>query len=129
MRLGLTGLRSHSSPSVRTCAFTHVGRYCLNDLHKAAGGEKKHQLSNWLRSEQTNALIDELTETRFRVSEQNQPLKTYRGGDGWQGTFVCKELVYAYAMWISPKFNLKVIRAYDTLSMPQVPTRMPIETR
>lgn len=91
------------------------GRYCLNDLHKASGDEKLHQPSNWLRTDQTKSLVKELTDPQNRGSEQNQPLKVYKGGDGWQGTFVRRELVYAYAMWISPSFHIKVIRGYDTM--------------
>lgn len=86
------------------------GRYCLNDLHKAAGGEPKHKPAEWLRYSTAKDLIDEL-----KVGNPTlYPLATAMGRFG--GTFVVKELVYAYAMWISPKFHLEVIRSYDRLA-------------
>lgn len=103
------------------------GLYSLNDLHKASGGEDRHKPTNFLRLESTAELVGVLTaeldgDAQKRASEQNQAfmsdkvLRVVKGGVGQQGTFVCKELVYAYAMWISPVFNLRVIRAFDVLA-------------
>jgi len=86
------------------------GRFCLNDLHKSAGGEKLHQPSNWLRMQQTIDLISVLESEECKT----KPLEVINGGNN-RGTFVVKELVYAYATWISAKFFLSVIRAYDSL--------------
>lgn len=91
------------------------GRYCLNDLHRAAGGEKRHQPSNWSCLTQTQELIAEISSAHGITGAA--PLVTLTGGVN-QGTFVCKELVYSYAMWISPKFNLKVIRTFDAVQNP-----------
>lgn len=107
------------------------GRYCLNDLHKASGSKSKDQPSKWLITQQAIDLIDfiksEITDTGILVTEQNQPLKIYQGGNGWQGTFVLKPLVYAYAMWISAKFHLAVIRAYDALVTKSVSLPEPLQ--
>ncbi|WP_339053067.1 KilA-N domain-containing protein [Arsenophonus endosymbiont of Crataerina pallida] len=88
---------------VRQDAF---GRYCLNDLHKAAGDLKKDSPAYWLANKQTQELIEQF------LSEGGIPVSVIRGGVE-QGTYVAKELVYAYAMWISAAFNLKVIRTFD----------------
>ena len=83
------------------------GRFCLNDLHKAAGGEQKHRPKYWLKNQQTQEVIAELSKGGIPPIFVKQGL----------GTFVVKELVYLYAMWISPAFMLQVIRAYDALIM------------
>ena len=90
------------------------GRYCLNDLHKASGGEQRHQPRYWLENLQTQDLVKELSDSGNPLSLNNSPITIIKGGKN-QGTFVVKELVYAYAMWISPRFHLQVIRAYDEL--------------
>ena len=90
-----------------------TGRYCLNDLHRAAGGARKHKPANFMRLDSTHALVAEID----RGSDVSNAFIVLQGGI-LQGTYVVKELVYAYAMWISPAFHLKVIRAYDALAQP-----------
>ncbi|MFS1583399.1 MAG: KilA-N domain-containing protein [Candidatus Arsenophonus phytopathogenicus] len=97
---------------VRQDAF---GRYCLNDLHKAAGDNRKDSPSHWLANSKTQELVEQF------VSDTGIPVSVIRGGIG-QGTYVAKELVYAYAMWISAAFHLKVIRTFDeVISTPTQP--------
>lgn len=95
---------------------THIrqdddGRYCLNDLHKASGGDAKHRPRQFLRTQQTKALMREMGGAQICAAVVN--------GDGG-GTYVAKEMVYAYAMWISPAFALKVIRTYDSMVQAQL---------
>ena len=95
------------------------GRYCLNDLHKASGGNKKHQPAYFVRNQQTKDLIEiiEGENDDLQICRSKQAVNSIRGKGLEQGTYAVKELVYSYAMWISAKFHLMVIRAYDSLVM------------
>ncbi|WCN15471.1 KilA-N domain-containing protein [Marinomonas mediterranea] len=97
------------------------GLYSLNDLHKASGSDKRHQPANFLRLETTQELIGEIDNSS---DLRSLTFKKTQGRNG--GTWVCKELVYAYAMWISPNFHLKVIRAFDS-AQSSLPKQLPIE--
>lgn len=109
------------------------GRYCLNDLHRAAGGEARHRPNYWLNNQQTQELIKELSVAVIPATDTVEPIVTIQGGPpSRQGTFAVKELVYAYAMWVSPAFHLKVIRTFDkvvteTLLPPPPPPMTPVQ--
>ena len=93
------------------------GLYCLNDLHKASQTTQTKKPSEWLRLVQVSELVYELKKTvgkaGFPTLEQNQEvIKTIKGGNK-AGTYACRELVLAYATWISPPFFLEVLRTFD----------------
>lgn len=86
------------------------GRFCLNDLHRASGYGAGKRPSNWLRIDPARELVEELKKQVSYV--RLAPIHVVHGGPE-RGTYVARELVYAYAMWISPAFHLAVIRAFD----------------
>lgn len=96
------------SNSIRT--FENL--YSLNDLHFASGNDPKHRPSLFARNEQTKSLVAEIENERS--TKTIFALKTIRGGADIekQGTWGCKEIVIAYAAWISPQFHLVVLRAF-----------------
>ena len=92
------------------------GRYSLNDLHRAAGGENRHQPAFFMRRPETTELI---TEIKSAPAQSIAAVEILQGRNG--GTWVCKELVYAYAMWVSAKFHLQVIRTFNAVVTSQLP--------
>ena len=94
--------------------------FSLNLVHQSEGGEAKHKPSNFLRLDTTQELIAEI-----ESDGQTQAVKVYRGSQG--GTYVCEELVLSYAMWISPKFHLIVLRAFLAMHKAESQNANPIQ--
>jgi len=93
------------------------GLYSLNDLHKAAGAERRHGPSLFMANAQTAELVREIENTGIPVFKQT------RGRYG--GTYACREMVIAYAAWVNPKFHLAVLQNFlDT----QAPAALPPQT-
>lgn len=100
---------------------TENNLYNLNDLHKASGGENRHKPSLWLQNQQTSDLIDEISKAGNPALDKNQQVIQVVKGGNKRGTYACKELVYAYATWISAKFFLQVIRTFDAVVSGSLP--------
>ena len=74
---------------------------------------KSINLFLFLSNQQTKELISEI-EIESKVGIPTSVVKTVRGGKN-PSTYACEELMLAYAMWISPKFHLIVLRAFLNL--------------
>lgn len=92
---------------LNTSIRSYENLFSLNDLHQASGNLTKHKPAFFLRIDMTKDLIAEIEK------ETPNALKVIRGTQG--GTYACEELMLAYAMWISPKFHLIVLRAFLNL--------------
>jgi len=83
------------------------GRYSLNDLWRAAGGHERHKPSNYKDLQGTQELLAAL-----QKAEGGEPLVAFRGGNS-RGVWASQQIVYDFAMWISPDFRLTVIEAFN----------------
>jgi len=102
------------------------GRYCLNDLHRAAGGLDRDKPDNFLRSKKVQEYLAYLCCPEMRSII---PVGTILGKGRMQGTYVIEELVYEYAAWISNEFKHRVWQAYKALVRGQLETAYSIATR
>lgn len=85
--------------------------YSLNDLHRASGCDAAKRPGEFMRNQQTKGLVQEIANAGISAFESR------KGRSG--GTYACKELVIAYAAWISAKFHLKVIRVFLAVTAPK----------
>jgi hypothetical protein len=97
------------------------GRYCLNDLHKAAGGEGRHKPSMWAANADTQKFVQELSKAGFPA------LVSVKGGAA-PGTYASKLAVFKYAGWISAEFEVHVYNTFDKVVTGQYRPVSPEET-
>lgn len=83
------------------------GLYSLMDLHKSSGLGKNYIPSQFLRNKQTMSLISALESEHGKENTMQA-----RHGGASAGYCACKELVVAYAMWLSPEFYSKVVKTF-----------------
>ncbi|PIQ55359.1 MAG: hypothetical protein COW02_03365 [Comamonadaceae bacterium CG12_big_fil_rev_8_21_14_0_65_59_15] len=102
------------------------GRFCLNDLHKAAvatgANKRSKEPGEFFKTRRTKDMIDLLKKSATgNLRSTLIPVNAVETGPYEErGTFVVKELVYAYAQFVSAEFDLQVIRTYDKVARDEV---------
>lgn len=94
------------------------GLYSLADLWRGASNKRAKSPSEWMRYDSFASKVtylelyfESLCSTGNPVQQKQQVISKNEHGY----TYVCKELVYSYAMWISDKYHFEVITAFDNL--------------
>lgn len=95
------------------------GRYCLNDLHKAAIANGKatdsHKPSEFLSNQGVQGFIDALDASDAEnISKAGNPasVKSIKGGKS-PGTYAVEIVAIRYAAWIDPAFEVRVYRTFQ----------------
>jgi len=91
------------------------GRYCLNDLHKAAMANGKatenHAPGQFLRNEGVQDFIVALDAEKGDV-QKSTSVHSVKGGKS-QGTYAVELVAIRYAAWIDPAFEVRVYRTFQ----------------
>lgn len=81
------------------------GRFNLNALHKAGGGDANKAPAQWLRTQQAQDFVDEVEKQTVQIC-----IVSAEGRNG--GTFAHELAAVEYAGWISPAFRIKVNQTF-----------------
>lgn len=91
------------------------GRYCLNDLHKAAIANGKandnHAPAQFLRNDGVQAFIAALDQEKGSVQICTS-VHAIKGGRA-PGTYAVELVAIRYAAWIDPAFEVRVYRTFQ----------------
>ncbi len=109
---------------------TENNLYNLNDLHKASGGEKRHELTNWLKLQQTTELIDELSKPEIPGLEEINKLSKLLKAATNAALTPAKNwfmpmplgLVQNFSCWLSAPLTLLFQAPNPNLPKPPLPT-------
>lgn len=98
------------------------GLYCLNDLHKMAGGLDKDKPHRFIKLDKTKELIKAIEQRQDQTNAQapktvfEKVFNSIHGGAN-RGIYGNRKIVYAYAIWIDPYFYDTVLEVFDRVAM------------
>ena len=102
------------------------GRYCLNDLHRAAVLNKKatdaQVPSQFLRADGVKAFVAALDAEKTGEVQKCTSVHSVKGGKN-PGTYAEELVAIRYAAWIEPSFEVRVYRTFQRAAKGQVDWR------